>query len=104
MKWFTNLKTLTKLMLGFAIVILLIVAIGVTNNSGVNAVQEKLRIVYEDYTVAGTDLARIAMWLGEHRAVAGEALLTESHEVFIQKSRRLEEIRQEVQKSLNSYA
>ena len=60
MTWFGNLKTMWKLMLGFVLLGAVTALASLAINAGIVQLQENLRIVYEDYTVAGTDLARTA--------------------------------------------
>jgi len=60
MTWLGNLKTLWKLMIGFALMGVTLSVLGLVAGQGLLSLRESLRIVYEDYTVAGTDLASVA--------------------------------------------
>lgn len=59
MKWFRNRKLMTKLTLGFLTVCFVVAGMGVVISRGILQLRENLRVVYEDYTVVGTDLAKI---------------------------------------------
>ena len=65
--WFGNLKTMWKLMLGFALMGMIMCVMGWVAGQGLMSVRESLRVVYEDYTVAGTDLATVANNLNRTR-------------------------------------
>ena len=66
--WFGNMKTMWKLMLGFALMGAIMCVLGWVASQGLLSVRESLRVVYEDYTVAGTDLASVAGNLNRTRA------------------------------------
>ncbi len=65
--WFGNLKTMWKLMLGFALMGVIMCVLGGIAAQGLTEIRESLRVVYEDYTVAGTDLATVANNLNRTR-------------------------------------
>ena len=65
--WFGNIKTMWKLMLGFALMGVIMCVLGGVSAQGLLSVRENLRIVYEDYTVAATDLARASTNLTRYR-------------------------------------
>ena len=65
--WFGNMKTMWKLMLGFAVMGVIMCILGWVAAQGLLSVRENLRIVYEDYTVAATDLARTSTSLARYR-------------------------------------
>ena len=65
--WFGNMKTMWKLILGFALTGMLVAMMGGVTGQGVLSIREQLRVVYEDYTVAGTDLALVANNLNRTR-------------------------------------
>ncbi len=69
---FRDLKTVTKLMMGFAAVGVIIVAVGLVGVLGLQTVREQLRIVYEDSTVALAELGTASSNLGLYH----DALLT----------------------------
>src|SRR5213594_3620076 len=50
--WFRNLKTLTKLILGFSAVGVIMVAVGITGLFGLQQLREELRTVYEGSTLS----------------------------------------------------
>lgn len=60
MTWFADLRTMWKLMLSFALVGVVMAVAAIAVYTRVTGLVENLRIVYEDYTVAGTDLAHVA--------------------------------------------
>jgi len=64
---FANLRIQWKLMLAFSLVALIMVGAGCFAAFGLLQLRESLRIVYEDYTVAGTDLAHVATGLLRYR-------------------------------------
>ncbi|MBI4401869.1 MAG: HAMP domain-containing protein [Nitrospirae bacterium] len=75
--WFKNLRTLTKLMLGFTAVGVIIIAVGLVGMLGLQQVREQLRIVYEDSTIALANLGTMSSNLGlYHDAIlqAGRAV------------------------------
>lgn len=69
---FRDLKTVAKLMLGFAAVGVIIVAVGLVGVLGLQMVREQLRIVYENSTVALANLGTASSNLGLYH----DALLT----------------------------
>ncbi len=69
---FRDLKTVTKLMMGFAAVGVIIIAVGLVGVLGLQTVREQLRIVYEDSTVALAELGTASSNLGLYH----DALLT----------------------------
>ncbi|MDE3117760.1 MAG: HAMP domain-containing protein [Nitrospirota bacterium] len=74
--WFKDQKTLTKLMLGFSAVGVVIVAVGIVGLLGLQQLRQQLRVVYESSTVALGNLGTTSSNLGlYHDAVltAGRA-------------------------------
>ncbi|AWM36393.1 Methyl-accepting chemotaxis protein II [Gemmata obscuriglobus] len=67
MSWFRNRTLMTKLLLGFAIVCVLVAASGGIAYRGLASSREGMRVLYADYTVAGTDLAKSAVNLARFR-------------------------------------
>ncbi|HZC67669.1 MAG TPA: methyl-accepting chemotaxis protein [Nitrospirales bacterium] len=61
---FKNLKTLTKLMVGFSIVGVVIAIVGLLGVFGLQQVREKLRVVYDDSTQSLAALASAGSSLG----------------------------------------
>jgi methyl-accepting chemotaxis protein len=102
--WFGNMKTMWKLILGFALTGVLVVAMGGVLAQGVLSVREQLRVVYEDYTVAGTDLAAVANNLNRTRTNDFLALDASTIEEFRQVVSRDAEITESVKKPLAAYA
>ena len=102
--WFGNIKTMWKLMLGFAMVGLIMAVMGGIAGQGVTSIREKLRVVYEDYTVAGTDLALVAGNLNRTRTNDFLALNAQSKEEFEKVINRDAEITESVKKPLEAYA
>ena len=102
--WFGNIKTMWKLILGFALTGVLVAAMGGVTGQGVMAIREQLRIVYEDYTVAGTDLALVANNLNRTRTndfLVLEASTAEEYEKVVSRDG---EITESVKKPLEAYA
>ena len=102
--WFGNMKTMWKLILGFALTGMLVAAMGGVTGQGVLSIREQLRVVYEDYTVAGTDLALVANNLNRTRTndfLALEASTVEEYEKVVSRDG---EITESVNKPLEAYA
>ena len=102
--WFGNLKTMWKLMIGFALMGVIMSAMGWVAGQGLQSVRESLRVVYEDYTVAGTDLATIANNLNRTRTNDFMALDSNTKEEFEQVLSRDAEITESVKNPLEAYA
>ncbi|MBP3961046.1 MCP four helix bundle domain-containing protein [Gemmata sp. G18] len=67
MNWFRNQTVMTKLLLGFALVCAIVAGSGVLGYRGLSNSRESMRVLYEDYTVAGTDLAKASVNLARFR-------------------------------------
>ncbi|MDY3556233.1 methyl-accepting chemotaxis protein [Gemmata sp. JC717] len=67
MNWFRNRPLTTKLLLGFGIVCAIVAASGGIAYRGLASSREGMRVLYADYTVAGTDLAKAAVNLARYR-------------------------------------
>ncbi len=102
--WFGNMKTIWKLMLGFALMGTIMCVLGWVASQGLLSVRESLRVVYEDYTVAGTDLASVAGNLNRTRADDFMALDATTKEEFEKVVTRDAEITESVKKPLEAYA
>ena len=102
--WFGNIKTMWKLMLGFALVGVIMAVMGGVTGQSVTSIGEKLRVVYEDYTVAGTDLALVASNLNRTRANDFMALNASTKEEFEKIVKGDVEITESVKKPLEAYA
>ena len=102
--WFGNLKTMWKLILGFALTGVLVAVMGGILSQGVMSIREQLRVVYEDYTVAGTDLALVASNLNRTRTNDFLAVEASTEEEFEKVVSRDGEITESVKKPLEAYA
>src|SRR5687767_7423673 len=102
--WFGNLKTLWKLMLGFTLMSVIMCVLGGIAAQGLTEIRESLRVVYEDYTVAGTDLATVANNLNRTRTNDFMALDATSKEEFEEVMKRDVEITESLKKPLETYA
>ena len=102
--WFGNLKLLWKLMMGFALMSAVMCVLGWVAGQGLLSVRESLRVVYEDYTVAGTDLATIANNMNRTRTNDFMALDASTKDEFEKVLSRDTEITELVKKPLDAYA
>jgi methyl-accepting chemotaxis protein len=102
--WFGNLRTMWKLMLGFALMGVIMCVLGGIAAQGLTEIRESLRVVYEDYTVAGTDLATVANNLNRTRTNDFMALDAANKEEFEEVMKRDVEITESVKKPLETYA
>jgi hypothetical protein len=102
--WFGNLRTMWKLMLGFALMGVIMCVLGGIAAQGLTEIRESLRVVYEDYTVAGTDLATVANNLNRTRTNDFMALDATDKEEFEEVMKRDVEITESVKKPLETYA
>jgi methyl-accepting chemotaxis protein len=102
--WFGNLKTMWKLMAGFALMGAIMCVLGWVAGQGLMAIRENLRVVYEDYTVAGTDLAMVAGNLNRTRTNDFLAFEASSKAEFDRVVSRDAEITESVKKPLEAYA
>ncbi len=103
-EWFKNLNTTPKLMAGFALVGILVAAAGWVAGRGVVQLRENLRVVYEDYTVAGTDLAHVANNVMRYRNNVILGLGTADREAFQKYHAGQGPLKAAVHKPLDSYA
>ena len=62
--WFGNLKTLWKLILGFAAVAMVMFVVGIAGVLGLQQVRDQLRIVYENSTLALVNVGESSTNLG----------------------------------------
>jgi len=75
--WFRNLKTLTKLMLGFSAVGVIMVAVGIIGLLGLQQLREELRTVYEGSTLSLANVGASSSSLGlYHDAVLNAGRIT----------------------------
>jgi len=103
MTWLGNLKTLWKLMIGFALMGVTLSVLGLVAGQGLLSLRESLRIVYEDYTVAGTDLASVAGNLNRTRTNDFLALEAPTQQEFEKVMGRDAEITASVKQPLEAY-
>ncbi|MEK7351723.1 MAG: methyl-accepting chemotaxis protein [Nitrospirota bacterium] len=104
MTWFGNMKTMWKLILGFALTGVLVIIMGGILAQGILSIRDQLRVVYEDYTVAGTDLASVANNLNRTRTNDFVALDASTIEEYRQIVSRDAEVTESVKKPLEAYA
>ncbi|AMV28209.1 Methyl-accepting chemotaxis protein II [Gemmata sp. SH-PL17] len=67
MNWFRNQTVMAKLLLGFSAVCGIVAASGALGYRGLSTSREGMRVLYADYTVAGTDLAKASVNLARFR-------------------------------------
>ena len=91
-------------MLGFALMGVIMCVLGGIAAQGLTVIRESLRVVYEDYTVAGTDLATVANNLNRTRTNDFMALDATNKEEFEEVMKRDVEITESVKKPLETYA
>jgi len=104
MTWFGNLTMRWKLMMGFTLIGALAGLLGGVAGDGLTTLRESLRVVYEDYTVAGTELATVANNLNRTRTNDFMALDAATKEEFDKVINRDAEITEAVKKPLEAYA
>ena len=102
--WFGNMKTMWKLMVGFALMGAFMCALGLIVAQGLLTVRENLRIVYEDYTVAATDLARASTNLTRYRNGIFEILGATDHAAAEKVRAEMPQIKEAMITSLGAYA
>lgn len=101
--WFKNLRTLTKLMLGFAAVGVIIVAVGLVGVRGLQQVREQLRIIYEDSTVALANLGSLSTNLGLYHDAVLQAARSINKSDFDDATRPLGELKSRTLGPLKAY-
>lgn len=103
-QWFKNLKTLTKLMLGFSAVGVIIVAVGLVGVLGLQQLREQLRIVYENSTVALANLGAASSNLGlYHDAILSAGRVTRKSD-FDDAIKPLPDLKAKILEPLRAYA
>jgi hypothetical protein len=102
--WFGNIKMSCKLMLGFAVMGVIMAGLGWVAGQGLMAVRESLRVVYEDYTVAGTDLAHASTNLMRYRNNIVQATGAPDQATYIKFNDQQQELKAKTLKSLEAYA
>jgi methyl-accepting chemotaxis protein len=102
--WFTNLKIRWKLQLSFSLISGLILVVGLLIIMGVLSLRDNLRIVYEDYTIAGTNLAHASNNLTRHRYAVRLAMSASNQASVNQRSEAASKLKEEILKPVNVYA
>ncbi len=103
-RWLSDLKTLTKLMLGFTAVAIVIVAVGLVGVVGLRQVGERLRLVYETSTLALANLGTASSNLGLYHGTLLEAGRLTAKVDFDEAVQPLAELKNRVQGPLKAYA
>ena len=103
MQWFANLQTRAKLMCSFGIICLLLFERGWVNGQTVAVVEEELRVLYQDYTTAGIDLAKLATALARYRSNVVLALNVPDKLSFEQLYSGLDPLKQTIRDSLKKF-
>lgn len=67
MRWFRDRSVMTKLLLGFSLVCLIVAVSGFLGYRGLSTSRESMKVLYADYTVAGTDLSKASVNLARYR-------------------------------------
>jgi methyl-accepting chemotaxis protein len=104
MKWFRNRKVMTKLTLGFLAVCVVVAGMSVVIGRGIVQLRENLSVVYQDYTVAGTDLARMAGNLLRYRNLMIQSQFAKDRQSFESYRGELAETRKAIMEALDKYA
>ncbi|HVW00608.1 MAG TPA: methyl-accepting chemotaxis protein, partial [Planctomycetaceae bacterium] len=104
MRWFYNLKTMTKLILGFAVVCTITAGMGWLGGTALMRLRENLRIVYADYTTAATDLARGSSNLMRYRNCGVLATGAKSRDEFEKLSAEQQELGKKMTAAIDAYA
>jgi methyl-accepting chemotaxis protein len=102
--WFGNIKTMWKLMLGFALMGAIMCVLGGIAGQGLSATRESLRVVYEDYTVAATDLAHASTDLMRYRNNVIQATAAQDQETYTKFKNQQSDLKAKTLKSLEAYA
>jgi methyl-accepting chemotaxis protein len=102
--WFGNIKMSCKLMLGFAVMGVIMAGLGWVAGQGLMAIRESLRVVYEDYTVAGTVLAHASTDLMRYRNNIVQATGAPDQATYAKLNDQQPELKAKTLKSLETYA
>jgi methyl-accepting chemotaxis protein len=95
---------MTKLTLGFLLICGITAVVGIVSARSVLNVSENLRVVYEDYTVASTDVSKAAGQLARFRNVMIQAQFAKDRESFANLRSQLDPLRKQMLDSLDKYA
>jgi twitching motility protein PilJ len=102
--WFRNLKTATKIILGFAVVGAIIIAVGIVGLLGLQQLRGQLQIVYENSTIALGNLGTTSSNLGlYHDAILSAGRQTRKAD-FDDSLKPLAELKSRALKPLEAYA
>ncbi|MCC7421277.1 MAG: MCP four helix bundle domain-containing protein [Planctomycetaceae bacterium] len=104
MQWFLNRKTMTKLILGFSTVCAIVAGMGSIGGLGITSVRENLRVVYEDYTVAATELARVSSAMTRFRAAVALAVSADSKAEFAEHATQQDKLKPQMLQPLEKYS
>ncbi len=104
LKKLTDLRIQWKMIFGFLLVSGITIAAGAIAGVGVMHLRENLRIVYEDYTVAGTDLARASTSLLRYRNNILLAMAAQDQAAVDKHLAQQEALKEGLTKSLDAYA
>lgn len=101
---FQNLKTQTKLMLGFAVVGAVIILVGILGVYGLFKVRENLRVVYNDSTLALANVAASSSNLGLYHDKILEAVRARHRTEFLALTKPLAKLKADALDPLKTYA
>lgn len=102
--WFLDLKTATKIILGFAVVGAIIIAVGIVGLLGLQQLRGQLQIVYENSTIALGNLGTTSSNLGlYHDAILSAGRQTRKAD-FDDSLKPLADLKSRALKPLDAYA
>jgi methyl-accepting chemotaxis protein len=104
MRWFYDLKTMKKLILGFAAVCTIVAGMGWIGGVGITSVRENLRVVYEDYTISASELAHVSTNMARYRAAGVLATSADSKTEFTEQTTRQNSLKPGILEALDKYA
>ncbi|MBN9517580.1 PAS domain S-box protein, partial [bacterium] len=104
MRWFRDRQVITKLLLGFGLVAAAVAAVGLFGTRGILRTRDNMRVVYSDYTVAGTDMARVSNALMRYRNNVILGLAAQDRATFDRFRAEQPGLKKEIQGSLTAYA
>ncbi len=103
-RWFENLKISWKLQVCFSLISCITLGVTVLIVIGLASLRENLRIVYEDYTVAGTNLAHASNNLTRHRYIVRLAATALDQAEVGHQTEVANKLKTDITKPLNAYA
>ena len=104
MNWFRNQTVMTKLLLGFSVVCGIVAASGALAYRGLATSREGMRVLYADYTVAGTDLAKASINLARYRNNMVAAVSAKDQHTVDRILESQAALREQITTGLDSYA